>query len=118
MSSPPLSPARRAGDLVFTSGQLGRDGDGRIVEGGIEAQTRQAIANLVSALAAEGCTPADVVKATAWLTDPDFAQAFNGVYRETFGAPYPARSTIVSGLLASGALIEIEAIAHRPAERP
>lgn len=118
MSSPPLSPSRRAGDLVFTSGQLGRDGEGRIVEGGIEAQARQAIANLVSVLTAAGCTPADVVKVTAWLTDPDFAAAFNDIYRETFGAPYPARSTVISGLLAPGALIEIEAIAYRPAGHP
>lgn len=118
MSNPPLSPARRAGDLVFASGQLGRDADGRIAEGGIEAQARQAIANLVAVLAAEGCAPADVVKVTAWLTDPDFAPAFNCIYRETFDMPYPARSTIVSGLLAPGAQIEIEAIAHRPPAHP
>lgn len=113
MSGPSLSPARCAGSLVFTSGQLARGDDGKIVAGGIEAQAEQALANLIAALAAEGCTAADVVKVTAWLTDARFGAAFNAVYRCHFGAPFPARSTVVSALLADGALIEVEAIAQR-----
>ena len=92
MSGPPLSPARCAGSLVFTSGQLARGDDGKIVAGGIEAQAEQALAN---------------------LTDARFGAAFNAAYRRQFGAPFPARSTVVSALLADGALIEVEAIAQR-----
>jgi len=113
MSSAPLTPCRRAGDFLFVSGQLGRDRDGRIVAGGFEAQARAALANLGTVLSSEGYGPGDVVKVTAWLTEPGFAEAFNRLYRETFAAPYPARSTVISGLLAPGALVEIEAIAHR-----
>jgi 2-iminobutanoate/2-iminopropanoate deaminase len=114
MTTPPLSPARSAGALVFTSGQLARGGDGAIVAGGIEAQAERALANLVRVLADEGCVPADVVQVTAWLTEPAYGAAFNVAYRRVFAAPFPARSTVVSALLAPDALIEIEAIALRP----
>ena len=113
-AKPPLSPARNAGNLVFTSGQLARGADGSIVGGGIEAQAEQVLANLVAVLAEHGCAPADVVKVTAWLTDASYGAAFNAAYRAVFGEPYPARSTVVSGLLADGALIEVEAVALRP----
>lgn len=113
MAKPPLSPARTAGDLIFTSGQLARGDEGAIVAGGIEAQAERALANLVAVLADAGCTPADVVKVTAWLTDPSYGAAFNAAYVRVFGEPWPARSTVVSALLASEALIEVEAIAVR-----
>ncbi|WP_188054261.1 RidA family protein [Sphingosinithalassobacter sp. CS137] len=114
MVRPPLSAARSAGDLVFTSGQLARGGDGAIVAGGIEAQADQALANLVRVLAESGCGPEHVVKVTAWLTDPGYGAAFNAAYLRVFGEPYPARSTVVSALLAEGALVEVEAVALRP----
>ena len=53
------------------------------------------------------------MKVTAWLTDPADGAAFNAAYRRLFGEPWPARSTVVSALLAPGALIEVEAIALR-----
>jgi 2-iminobutanoate/2-iminopropanoate deaminase len=112
-AAPPLSPARRTGDLLFTSGQLARGADGAIT-GGIEAQAGQVLANLVRVLADNGCAPGDVVKVTAWLTDASYGPAFNTAYRAVFGEPYPARSTVVSGLLAEGALIEVEAVAVIP----
>lgn len=112
---PPLSAARVAGDLVFTSGQLARGDDGAIVAGGIKAQARRTLDNLVRVLADHGCTPADVVKITAWVTDASHGVAFNEAYRLVFADPYPARSTVVSALLAPDALIEVEAIALRPA---
>jgi len=114
-AKPPLSPARTAGNLVFTSGQLARGADGTIVSGGIEAQAEQVLANLVAVLADNGCTPADVVKVTAWVTDASYGAAFNAAYRAVFGEPWPARSTVVSGLLAPDALIEVEAVALKPA---
>lgn len=108
----PLSDARRAGDLLFISGQLPRDASGAMVEGGIEAQARQALANLAAVLEREGLRPVDVVKATIWLTDPAHFDAFNNAYRKLFDQPFPARSTVVSQLVAEGALLEIEAIAQ------
>jgi 2-iminobutanoate/2-iminopropanoate deaminase len=111
--SPPLSKARRAGDLLFISGQLPRGRSGEIVQGGVAVQTRQAIANLQAVLAEHGGTLADVVKTTVWLTDASLAGAFNAVYRELFAEPYPTRSTVVSGLLVD-AHVEIEAVAYLP----
>jgi len=107
----PLVPATRVGDLIFCSSALGVDADFKLVEGGIAAQTRQAIANLEAVLAQAGATLADVAKTTVWLTDlVDFA-AFNAAYAEAFGDHFPARSTVTSALAIPGALVEIEAIA-------
>ncbi|HLW91296.1 MAG TPA: RidA family protein [Roseiarcus sp.] len=109
----PFSPAIRAGDFVFVSGQVAFDADKRIVAGGIEAQTRQTLKNIADILALAGCTLADVVKCTVWLDDArDFA-AFNKVYGEHFPERKPARSTVESRLMID-AKIEIEAIAYRP----
>lgn len=110
---PPLSKCRWAGDLLFISGQLPRDGDGAIVPGGISVQAERALANLVAILESEALTVRDVVKVTVWLTDAAFADAFNAVYRTVFAEPYPARSVVISGLVAA-AHVEIEAIARRP----
>ena len=111
----PLVPATRVGDLVFCSGALGVDENFKLVEGGVGAQTRQAIANLQSVLATAGATLADVAKTTVWLTDlADFA-VFNAAYAEAFGDTLPARSTVTSALAIPGALVEIEAIASIPA---
>ncbi|QUM72297.1 RidA family protein [Sphingopyxis granuli] len=114
MTAPPLSASRCADSLVFTSGQLARGDDGAIVPGGIEAQAERALANLVRVLASERCTPRDVVKVTAWLTGARHGAAFNAAYVRVFGDPYPARSTVVSALLAPDALVEVEAVAKRP----
>ncbi|MDB5459244.1 MAG: putative endoribonuclease [Caulobacteraceae bacterium] len=107
----PLSKARRAGNLLFVSGQLPRNAEGQIVAGDIVVQTRQALANLQAVLTANGAKLADVVKVTAWLTEPGYIDAFNGVYREWFAEPYPTRSTVVSQLVAA-ADVEIEAVAY------
>ena len=112
MTTPPLSKVRRAGDLLFVSGQLPRDANGSIVAGDIEVQTRQAIANLETALAGANASLKDVVKVTAWITDAAHLAGFNAVYARLFPEPYPTRSTIVSGLVAGD--IEIEAIAWLP----
>lgn len=108
-ASPPLSPVRKGAGLVFISGQLPRR-DGVMIAGDIRAQTEQVINNLEARLAGEGLGLADVVKTTVWLTDKSLAAEFNAVYAARFPEPYPARSTIVSGLIAD-ADIELEAIA-------
>jgi 2-iminobutanoate/2-iminopropanoate deaminase len=109
---PPLTKVRRAGNLLFVSGQLPRGQDGAIVPGDIVVQTRQSIANLQAALATAGATLEHVVKVTAWLTDVNYLDGFNQAYREAFAEPYPARSTVISGLAAGD--VEIEAIAWLP----
>ena len=107
----PLSPAIRANGLVFASGQLGLDAQSRLVGDDIESQTRAALDNLAAVLEAGGATLADIVKATAFITDASLAPGFNAAYAEYFPDAPPARSTVVCGLLIPGALVEIEAIA-------
>jgi len=108
----PLSPAVRAGDFVFVSGQVPVV-DGAIVPGGIAAETREVLENVKKCLEMAGASMSDVVKTTVWLRDrADFA-AFNAVYAEYFPAEPPARSTTESRLMIDIA-VEIEAIAYAP----
>ncbi len=111
----PYSQAVAAGAYVFTSGQIGLDpASGQLVDGGIESQTRQVMANLAAVLAAAGLTFADVVKTTIFLVGMEDFSAVNGVYGESFeDGPKPARSTVAVAALPRGALVEIDAIALR-----
>ena len=106
----PFSQATRAGGFVFVSGQVGMDEDGEIVTGGIVAQTRQAMANVIDILNKAGCSLADVVKVNVWLDDPRDFQAFNRVYAEYFGDAPPARSCVQSAIMVDGK-IELDVIA-------
>ncbi len=115
MSKPlgPYTPAVRAGDFIIVSGQLGMK-DGVVVDGGVAAQTAQAIANLKTLLATHGATLADVVKTTCFLTDIDTFATFNEAYVAAFEGNRPARSTVgISGLVGI-AVVEIEAMAYKP----
>jgi 2-iminobutanoate/2-iminopropanoate deaminase len=109
----PYSQATRAGDLVFCSGQIPIDPrTGELVAGGIEAQTRQVLANLQEVLAAAGATWGDVVRTTIFLVDlGDFA-VVNRIYGEVVGSEPPARVTIQVAALPKGSAVEIDAIAH------
>jgi reactive intermediate/imine deaminase len=108
----PFSPAVRAGDFVFVSGQIPRDAKGGVHMGSIEEQTEAAIVQITRILNEAGCSLADVVKLTVFIEDArDFAR-FNKVYAEHF-SHMPARSTIEARLMVD-AKIEIEAIAYRP----
>jgi reactive intermediate/imine deaminase len=109
----PFSPATRAGDFVFVSGQVGVDDEGQVVVGGIEAQTRQVFKNLEKALALAGCTLEDVCKANVWLDDARNFGSFNRVYMECFGSHRPARSTVESRLV-TDVKLEIDVIAYKP----
>ncbi|MEW5941281.1 MAG: RidA family protein [Chloroflexota bacterium] len=108
----PYSQAIRIEGLVFTAGQVGLDpATMEIVEGGIEAQTRQVLTNLTHVLEAADSGPNYVVKTTVFLSDmADFA-AMNAVYGEFFPDNPPARSTVAVAALPKGALVEIEAVA-------
>ena len=109
----PLSPAVRAGDFVFVSGQVPVGEDGSIVPGGIGPETDQVLANVAQVLALAGCTLADVIKTTVWLRDRDDFAAFNKAYGKHFSSEPPARSTAESRLMIDIA-VEIEAIAYKP----
>lgn len=111
--APPLSPVIVSEDLVYTSGQVPFDAEGKLVAGGLEEQTAQVFENLGACLAAAGCTLDDVVKVNVYLTDLGRFEAFNRVYAQRFSEPYPARTT-VGVRLADGLLVEIEAIARLP----
>ncbi len=108
----PYSQAIRTGELVFTSGQIPLAPDtGTLVEGGIEAQTRQVMENLRSVLRAAGTDFDRVVKSTVYLADiGDFA-AVNTVYGGFFSENPPARSAFQVAALPLGARVEIEMVA-------
>lgn len=108
----PYTPAVRAGDLIFVSGQLGMH-DGKLASG-VAAQTEQAVVNLAGQLERMGATLEDVVKTTCFLVDMDAFATFNEAYVRGFGSHRPARSTIAVRELPAGAVVEIEAVAHRP----
>ena len=104
--------AVRAGDLLFVSGCVPVDGEGRLVSGDVVAQARQVFANVEAVLAAAGASFADVVKVTVFLTDVDDRAAVNTVREEVFGATRPASTLVeVSRLAIPGARIEVEAVA-------
>ncbi len=108
----PYSQAVVAGGLVYTAGQVGLDpAAGAMVEGGVEAQTRQVLANLAAVLAAAGSGLDRVVKTTVFLADMGDFKAMNAVYAEAFGDHRPARSTVQAAALPLGARVEIEAVA-------
>jgi 2-iminobutanoate/2-iminopropanoate deaminase len=108
----PYSPVVVSGDLVYTAGQVGFDEQGELVPGGIEAQTSRALENLTACLRAGGCELSDVLKVNVYLADLATFEGFNGVYREFFQEPYPARTT-VGAALPGAILVEIEAVARR-----
>jgi 2-iminobutanoate/2-iminopropanoate deaminase len=110
----PYSLAIESDGLVFVSGQIALNAaTGKLVEGDVGAQARQALENARAILNAAGLTLAHVVKTTIFLTDmADFA-AVNEVYRSYMVEPYPARSTIAVAALPMAAKVEIEMIAVR-----
>ena len=110
------SPAIRAGDLVFVSGQVPKDPKtGELVGEDVGSQTRQVLANVRAALEAAGASLDDVVSITAYLSDIDDWGEFNTTYKEIFRPPYPTRTTI--GAQLRGILVEVSAVAYVGARR-
>jgi 2-iminobutanoate/2-iminopropanoate deaminase len=108
----PYSPAVRAGQLVFISGQVPIDpATGNLVDGDIAAQTRRVFENLGALLEAAGLSYADVVRTTVFLADMNDFAAMNQAYATYFSEPYPARSTVQVSRLPKDARIEIDVIA-------
>lgn len=110
---PPYTPVVRAGDWIIVSGQLGMK-DGELVDGGVLAQTTQAVVNLKAQLASMGATIDDIAKTLCFLTDMDTFPTFNEAYAKGFGSARPARSTIGVASLPFGGAVEIEAWAYKP----
>lgn len=106
----PYSPAVRAGDFLYVSGQVPRDPrSGELLGTTIEEQAQGTLANLERVLRSAGATVADVVSVIVYLADENDWGAFNAVYREAFRAPYPSRTVVGAGL--RGVLVEISAVA-------
>ena len=108
----PYNQAIVAGGLVFVAGQLGLKPGDTAVEGDIAQQTGQALANLAAILEAAGSSLDKLVKTSVFLMDLADFQAMNEVYASRVGDRPPARSTFQVASLPSGALVEIEAVAH------
>ncbi|OSX67124.1 hypothetical protein POSPLADRAFT_1127521, partial [Postia placenta MAD-698-R-SB12] len=107
----PYNQAVKVGDLLFLSGSLGIDpATGKLVEGGIEAQTKQALKNMKIILEAGGGSVAKVVKTTVFLQSMDDFVVVNGIYAEFFEGHRPARSAVQVARLPLGGLFEIECI--------
>lgn len=109
----PYNQAIRTGELVFVAGQLGlRPGEAEMVGSGIAEQTEQVLTNLAAILEEAGSGLDKLVKTTVFLTNLDDFAGMNEVYARHVGERAPARSTVEVSRLPSGALVEIEAIAH------
>lgn len=114
---PVFSSAVRSGDFIFLSGALGAlpgVNPPQLIEGGIEAETRQTMENIIAVLDAAGATLEDLIKCSVFLADIDDYAAMNAVYVEYFPSDPPARSALAGSGLALGALVEIECIAAVP----
>jgi 2-iminobutanoate/2-iminopropanoate deaminase len=105
------SPAIRAGNLIFVSGQVPKDPrSGELRGADVRAQTRAVLENVQRALSAAGAGLDDVVSVTAYLSNIDDWTAFNEVYGDVFTPPYPTRTTV--GAQLHGFLVEISVIAY------
>jgi 2-iminobutanoate/2-iminopropanoate deaminase len=108
----PYSPAVRAGQLLFVSGQVAIDAaTGQLITGDVRAETRRVLDNVGALLVAGGLSFADVVRTTVFLADMNDFAAMNEVYATYFSAPAPARATVQVARLPKDARIEIDVIA-------
>jgi enamine deaminase RidA (YjgF/YER057c/UK114 family) len=110
----PYSPAAVSDGFVHVAGVISSDASGEIIADDFASQARRTFGNLVTTLEAAGCSAADVVHVTAYLTDRGDFDAFNDIFKATFADPYPARVTIVAQLIVPDLSIEVTAVAARP----
>ena len=111
----PYSPAVVVGNLVFVSGQAGRDPRTGHLADDVEAQTEQTLRNVAAILEAAGSSLSQVIRCGVFLVDMTEFQKMNAVYARMFGDHRPARTTVeVSGLPGPGLRVEIDAIAYIP----
>lgn len=114
-TSLPFSEAVRVGNMLYVSGQMGTDATMQaLVSGGVEAETRQTLANMKAILERHGSSLDHVVKCTVMMADMAEWPAMNAVYVEHFPRHLPARSAFGASALALGGRVEIECIATIP----
>ena len=114
-SAGPYSPAVRAGDWLALAGQVGIDpATGKLADGGVAEQTRQALANVAAVLGDCGASLGDVAKTTVFLVDMGDFPVMNEVYADAFAGHRPARSTVAVAALPLGARVEVEVWAYAP----
>jgi len=112
----PYSPAVRAGDFLFISGQVPIDPlTDSFSPGDIRHQTRLVLENIRRILEGCGASPGDVAQCTVYLADAGDFAAMNEVYAEFFGPDKPARTTVQAGFMAPGLKIEVGCVAYKPA---
>jgi reactive intermediate/imine deaminase len=107
----PFARAAQAAGFLFVSGQVPMR-DGEVVDGGIVAQTDQAIANMLAILSEAGYGPEHIVRCGVWLDDPRDFPSFNKIFKTYFGANPPARACVVSSMVVD-CKVEIDCIAYR-----
>ena len=100
-------------ELVLLSGQIGIDKSGKLVEGGVEEETRQALKNIQTALKEYGLTLENVISCQVFLHDINDFKAFNKVYSEMFGEHFPVRAAVGGLDLPAGAAVEICVVAEK-----
>jgi 2-iminobutanoate/2-iminopropanoate deaminase len=111
----PFSPGILAGNTLYISGHLGRDpATNNLVSGGVEAETRQSLANIREVLRAANMDFKDVTTVTAYITSFSDFPKFNAIYREAFPTDQPARATVQVAALNDGAHVELQMIAVKP----
>ena len=111
----PYSPGVLVGDTLYLAGVIGEDASNNIVPGGIEAETHRALANAGEVLKAAGMGFADVTYVTVYITSFEEFPKFNEIYQKVFPADPPARATVQVAALISGARVEMQMIAVKPA---
>lgn len=109
----PFSPAIRAGEYLFLSGQASVDDTGKIITASFEEECRRSFDNLGKILKGAGLGFGDVIQVRNYVGHQDDLAAFNQIYREYFSEPFPARTTLI-GCLGSLLKFEVEAIAYHP----
>ena len=111
----PFSPGILVGSTLYISGHLGRDPNtNRLVSGGVESETRQALANIREVLRAAGMDFGNVASVTVYIASFDDFAKFNAVYREVFPTDPPARATVQVAALNDRARVELQMIAVKP----
>ena len=111
----PYVQAIRAGNTLYSSGHLGMDPRTGALPEGVEAQTRQSLANVQAILDEAGFARSDIVKTTVFIRNMNDFAAINAIYADFFGEHKPARSCVEVAGLPKGGLIEIEVVARREA---
>ena len=106
-----------SGTWVYVSGQFGTDEAGALIPGGLAAEARAALENILKAVREAGGAAADVVKITAYLMSLEDYSRYNEVRKEIFAAKLPTSTAVaVAGLIVKGASIEIDAVAFVPSD--